>query len=67
MVEKRETRGAEGVLDWMEFRATREGLETEGRRDCRVRGDLEVSRLKAEQEADMIQNYLDRVIKRKRE
>ena len=65
MVEKRETRGAEGVLDLMELRATREGLETEGRRDCKVRGDLEVSRLKAVQEADMIKNYLYRVVSRR--
>lgn len=58
MVENWETRGAAGLLeDLRELRATSEGLETAGvRRDCRVRGALEVSRLNAEQEADIMVN-----------
>lgn len=55
MVENRETWGAAGLPDLRELRATREGLETAGRRACRAREDLGVSRLKAEQEADMIE------------
>lgn len=42
-MEEREVRAKDG-----------ESLETEEMRDCKVRGDLWVSRLNAEQEADMM-------------
>lgn len=57
MVEKRDTRGAEELTDLRELAATREGLEREGMRDCKMRGDLEVSRLRAEHEADISIQY----------
>ena len=59
MVEKRDTRGrAEDVLrlGWTTEGEEDKGLETaEEMRDGQVRGDLWVSRLNAEQEADMMQ------------
>lgn len=62
MVEKRETRGG---TDLRAGRATmgeeRESLETEAMRDCKVRGDWWVSRLNAEPEADMIEEYQEAI------
>lgn len=57
MVENRETReNVEGVLRLGRATEEREdaGLETEEMREGQVRGDLWVSRLNAEQEADMM-------------